>query len=152
MKNTTLGYIEKDGKYLMLHRIKKINDMNHDKWIGIGGKVEPGESPHECMVREAYEETGLTLNNPRYRGLITFISNEYEQEIMHLYTATDFSGTLNENCNEGVLEWIDKDKIFDLPSWEGDKIFLQLLRNEERFFSLKLVYEDDKLVENKLDI
>ena len=152
MKNTTLGYIEKDGKYLMLHRIKKINDMNHDKWIGIGGKVEPGESPHECMVREAYEETGLTLNNPRYRGLITFISNEYEQEIMHLYTATDFSGTLNENCNEGVLEWIDKDKIFDLPSWEGDKIFLQLLRNEERFFSLKLVYEGDKLVENKLDI
>ncbi len=152
MKNTTLGYIEKDGKYLMMHRIKKVNDINHDKWIGIGGKVEPGESPHECMVREAYEETGLTLINTRYRGLVTFISNECEQEFMHLFTVSEFSGSLNENCNEGVLEWIDKDKVYELPSWEGDKIFLNLLKTEERFFSLKLVYEGDKLVESKLDI
>lgn len=152
MKNTTLGYIEKDGKYLMMHRIKKVNDINRDKWIGIGGKVEPGETPHECMVREAYEETGLQIKNIKYRGLVTFISNECEQEFMHLFTTADFTGSLNENCNEGVLEWIDKDKIFDLPSWEGDKIFLELLKTEEKFFSLKLVYEGNTLVESKLDI
>ncbi len=152
MKNTTLGYIEKDGKYLMLHRVKKKNDINHDKWIGIGGKVEPGESPHDCIIREAYEETGLEIKNPRYRGLVTFISNECEQEFMHLFTADDFSGMINEDCNEGILKWIDKDEVYDLPSWEGDKIFLKLLKTEERFFSLKLVYEGDTLIESKLDI
>ena len=152
MLNTTLCYIEKDGKYLMLHRVKKKNDINHDKWIGIGGKVEPGESPHDCIIREAYEETGLEIKNPRYRGLVTFISNECEQEFMHLFTADDFSGMINEDCNEGILKWIDKDEVYDLPSWEGDKIFLKLLKTEERFFSLKLVYEGDTLIESKLDI
>ena len=152
MKNTTLCYIEKDGKYLMMHRIKKDNDENRDKWIGIGGKIENGESPHECIRREILEETGLTVTNPEYRGLITFISNEFEQQFMHLFVAKDFSGTLNESCDEGKLEWVEKDKISSLPIWEGDKIFLDLLQTEDRFFSLKLVYNGDTLAESKIDI
>ena len=152
MKNTTLCYIEKDGKYLMMHRIKKDNDENRDKWIGIGGKIENGESPHECIRREILEETGLTVTNPEYRGLITFISNEFEQQFMHLFVAKDFSGTLNESCDEGKLEWVEKDKISSLPIWEGDKIFLDLLQTENRFFSVKLVYRGDTLAESKIDI
>jgi len=152
MKNTTLCYIEKDGKYLMMHRIKKDKDENRDKWIGIGGKIENGESPHECIRREILEETGLTVTNPEYRGLITFISNEFEQQFMHLFVAKDFSGTLNESCDEGKLEWVEKDKINSLPIWEGDKIFLDLLQTENRFFSVKLVYNGDTLAESKIDI
>ena len=152
MFNTTLCYIEKEGAYLMLHRVKKENDMNKDKWIGIGGKLEAGESPFDCVRREAFEETGLTLVTPRYRGIITFVSDLYGTEYMHLFSATDYTGDIKEDCNEGVLEWIKKDDLLSLPLWEGDKIFLKLLDTEDRFFSLKLVYEGDKLVSHRLEI
>ena len=145
MKNTTLCYIEKDGQYLMLHRVKKENDLNHDKWIGVGGKFEDKESPEECVLREAKEETGLTLTDYRYRGIVTFVSNEWPTEYMHLFTAHGFTGELIE-CDEGTLEWIDKKKLLELTLWEGDKIFLRLLDTDEPFFSLKLQYEGDTLV------
>ena len=142
---TTLCYVENSrGEYLMLHRIKKEHDINRDKWIGIGGKFESGESPEECVVREAREETGLTLTDYRYRGLITFVSDRYETEYMHLFTATGYTGTLRE-CDEGVLEWIDKNALAALPQWEGDRIFLRLLAEDAPFFSLKLRYEGERL-------
>ena len=144
MKNTSLCYIECGGQYLMLHRVKKVNDENHDKWIGIGGKFEPGESPEECMQREVTEETGLTAREWRYRGIVTFVSDEWGTEYMHLFTCTGFTGTLRE-CDEGVLEWIDKRALLTLPIWEGDKIFLRLLDEGEPFFSLKLNYSGDRL-------
>ena len=149
-KNTTLGYIERDGAYLMLHRVKKENDLNHDKWVGIGGKFEDGESPEECMCREALEETGLTLHAPRLRGIVTFVSNEWDNEYMFLYTCTDFAGELIE-CNEGDLEWVPMERVPDLPIWQGDKIFLDLLCRDAPFFSLKLQYEGDDLVYAALD-
>lgn len=144
-KNVTLCYIEQEDSYLMLHRVKKENDLNHDKWIGIGGKFEDGESPEECMCREALEETGLTLLNPILRGIVTFVSNEWDTEYMFLYTCTEFEGSLSE-CDEGVLEWVAKDKICELPIWEGDQIFFRLLRENAPFFSLKLQYEGDDLI------
>ena len=150
MINSTLCYIEKDGKYLMLHRIKKENDVNHDKWIGIGGKFEDGESPEECMLREAKEETGLDIKTYSYRGIVTFVSDIYETEYMHLFTADCFTGNISE-CDEGCLEWIEKQKLFDLTLWEGDKIFLKLIERPCPFFSLKLSYKGDKLVEAYLD-
>ena len=144
MINTSLCYIEKDGKYLMLHRIKKENDLNRDKWIGIGGKFEDKESPEDCVIREALEETGLHLINPSYRGIITFVSDRYETEWMHLFTATEFEGKIKD-CDEGTLEWIDKKTLYSLPMWEGDKIFLELIASPSPFFSLKLTYCGDKL-------
>lgn len=145
MINSTLCYIEKDGKYLMLHRIKKENDINRDKWIGIGGKFEDKESPEDCVLREAYEETGLTLTSYSYRGIVTFISNVCETEYMHLFTADGFTGNISD-CDEGVLEWIDKKELYALTLWEGDKIFLKLLDEDIPFFSLKLEYENDELI------
>ena len=154
MRNTTLCYIQRvrAGKkeFLMLHRVKKANDLNHDKWIGIGGKFEDKESPEECVLREAREETGLTLTDWRYRGLVTFVSDRWETEYMHLFTADGFTGELIE-CDEGDLEWIARDDLLALPQWEGDKIFLDLLEREAPFFSLKLQYEGDKLVLAVLD-
>ena len=150
MINTTLCYIENDGKYLMLHRVKKKNDVNHDKWVGIGGKFEDKESPEDCVIREALEETGLTLIKPRYRGVVTFVSDRYPTEWMHLFTADQFQGTIKE-CDEGVLEWIDKEKLYSLPQWEGDMIFLRLLDENVPFFSLKLTYCGDTLVEAVLN-
>ena len=144
MKNTTLCYLLQGEQVLLLHRVKKENDLNHDKWIGIGGKFEEGESPEECLLREAWEETGLTLTDYQYRGIVTFVSNEWEGEYMHLYTATGWTGALKE-CNEGVLEWVSREKMKELPQWEGDKIFLRLLEEEAPFFSLKLCYEGDRL-------
>ena len=146
MKNTTLCYIEKDCKYLMLHRIKKENDENRDKWIGVGGKLEEKESPYDCIKREIKEETGLTVNDPRYRGVITFVSDKYETEIMHLFWTDNFSGDILKECDEGELCWIDKRKLLELPIWEGDKIFLKLIDSTNDFFSLKLVYNGDKLI------
>lgn len=146
MKNTTLCYIEKDCKYLMLHRIKKENDENRDKWIGVGGKLEEKESPYDCVKREIKEETGLTVNDPRYRGVITFVSDKYETEIMHLFWTDSFSGDILKECDEGELCWIDKRKLLELPIWEGDKIFLKLIDSTNDFFSLKLVYNGDKLI------
>ena len=149
MKLTTLCYIEKDGCYLMLHRTKKQHDVNHDKWIGVGGKFEPNEMPEECLLREVKEETGLFLLNYRYRGILTFIADGWESEYIHLYTATEFTGELTE-CTEGTLEWVPKEQIETLPLWEGDKIFLQLLMEDAGFFSLKLRYQGDELAESKL--
>lgn len=151
MKNTTLIYIENArGEYLMLHRTKKENDMNRDKWIGIGGKFEQGESPEECALREAFEETGLTLTDYDYRGIVTFVSNEWGTEYMHLFTATGYEGTLIE-CDEGELAWIEKDKLLSLTLWEGDRVFLRLLEQKRPFFSLKLCYEGDSLRAAALD-
>lgn len=143
---TTLCYIENDDNYLMLHRVKKENDMNKDKWLGIGGGFEEGESPEECIMRECKEETGLTLLDARLRGIITFVSDEFPCEYMFLYTATQFEGELQE-CNEGNLEWVPKDKIKELNLWEGDLVFFDLLKKNTPFFSLKLCYEGEKLVE-----
>ena len=146
---TTLCYIEKEDQYLMMHRIKKKDDGNHDKWIGIGGHFEFGESPEECLLREVQEETALTLISWRFRGLVTFVSGDWE-EYMCLYTADEYAGEMTE-CSEGQLVWVDKAQISSLNIWEGDKIFLQLLAQEHPFFSLKLIYEGDRLVEAKLD-
>lgn len=151
--NTTLCYIEQDGRYLMLHRVKKQGDVNRDKWVGIGGKFEDRESPEDCILREAREETGLTLIRPEYRGLVTFVSDRYPTEYMHLFWADRFTGTLKapEDCDEGVLEWISKEALREIPKWEGDDIFLRLLDQRIPFFSLKLVYQGDTLTEAVLN-
>ena len=152
MFNCTLCYIENDrDEYLMLHRVKKKNDVNQDKWIGVGGKFEDKESPEECLLREVLEETGLTLTNYRFRGIVTFASDGWETEYMHLYTATGWTGDIKE-CDEGNLEWVSKKAVYDLPIWEGDKIFFRLIENPESpFFSLKLSYEGETLVYAALD-
>lgn len=148
---STLCYLENDrNEYLMLHRVKKENDANRDKWIGIGGKFEDGESPEECVTRETLEETGLTLTDYRYRGLVTFVSDRWETEYMHLFTASGWTGEL-KSCDEGVLEWIHRDALAALPQWQGDRIFLRLLREGVPFFSLKLRYEGEELVYAALD-
>jgi 8-oxo-dGTP diphosphatase len=145
MINTTLCHIEKDGKYLMMHRVKKENDLNHDKWVAIGGKFESGESPEEANAREVLEETGLTLGKVRYCGIVTFVSDEWGTEYMHLFHTTEFSGDLIE-CNEGDLCWVDIKEVYNLPIWEGDKIFLKLLEEKAPFFSLKIEYVGNTLV------
>ena len=144
MRNTTLVHLERDGCYLMLHRVRKERDENRDKWVGIGGKFEPGESPEDCALREVLEETGLTMHSWRYRGIVTFVSDEWGTEYMHLFWSDDFTGTLR-GCDEGELEWVDKQRILRLPIWEGDRIFLRLLDTDEPFFSLKLCYSGDRL-------
>ncbi|MBR2040365.1 MAG: 8-oxo-dGTP diphosphatase [Clostridia bacterium] len=145
MTNTCLCYIERDNKYLMLHRVKKEKDLNRDKWVGIGGKFEEGETPEECNLREAFEETGLTLKNQTYRGIVTFVSDKWGTEYMHLFHSDCFEGNLKE-CDEGNLEWVEKSEVYNLPLWAGDKIFLGLLEEDIPFFSLKLVYEGEKLI------
>lgn len=147
MRNTTLCYIEQGRDYLMLHRVKKTVDENKDKWIGIGGKFEEGESPEDCLLREVREETGLTLKRWRYRGIVTFVSDQWGTEYMHLFTADAWEGRLRQDCDEGVLEWIDRERLLTLPIWEGDKIFLRLLDEGAPFFSLKLRYAGDRLAE-----
>lgn len=150
MKNTSLCYIERGNEYLMLHRVKKENDENRDKWIGVGGKFEEGESPEDCMLREVREETGLELISWRYRGIVTFVSDRWGTEYMHLFTADRYTGEL-ARCEEGELEWIGKERLLSLPIWEGDKIFLRLLDSDEPFFSLKLCYRGDTLVSAALN-
>lgn len=150
MKNTSLCYLKKDNCLLMLYRNKKKNDPNAGKWIGVGGKLEEKESPPECAAREVWEETGLTMNQFDYRGLVTFVSDEYETEQMHLFTCEDFSGQMKE-CDEGTLRWVPEDEVEDLPLWEGDRIFLRLIRSPRPFFSLKLVYQGDRPVRAVLD-
>ena len=142
--NSTLCYLERGSQYLMLHRTKKKHDVNHDKWIGVGGKFEEGESPEDCILRECREETGLLLQDYRYRGIVTFVSNEAPTEYMHLFTATAWTGR-QQVCTEGELEWIEKSRLLELPMWEGDRIFLKLLEENTPFFSLKLVYQGDCL-------
>ncbi len=147
---TTLCYVEKDEHYLMMHRIKKKNDVNQDKWVGIGGHVEEGESPDDCILREAMEETNLTLTSFKLRGIVTFTLKGWGTEYMFLYTADGYEGEIRE-CSEGVLEWIPKQQVYELPIWEGDKIFFRLLEERNEFFSLKLIYEGDHLTEAVLD-
>ena len=145
MINTTLCYLERGEEYLMLHRTKKENDLNHDKWIGVGGKFQDKECPEDCLLRETWEETGLTLTSYRYRGLVTFISNLWPTEYMHLFTADGWTGEPHP-CDEGELAWIKKADLLSLPLWKGDQIFLDLLDRNTPFFSLKLQYEGDDLV------
>ena len=150
MLETTLCYLVKESQFLMLHRVKKENDQNHGKWIGVGGKFEEGESPEECLIREVREETGLLLTEYTFRGIVTFVSDEWGTEYMHLFHSTDFDGSLKD-CDEGVLEWVDKRALLSLPIWEGDKIFLRLLDTDRPFFSLKLRYRGEVLAEAVLD-
>ena len=146
MRNTTLCYILRGNDVLMLHRVKKKNDINKDKWIGIGGKFEGEESPDQCLLREAKEETGLTLTRWQCRGIVTFLSDEAEGEYMYLFTADGFDGTLKE-CDEGDLQWVSREFVDSLPTWEGDRIFLKLLWENAPFFLLTLRYTGDKLAE-----
>lgn len=139
---TTLCYIEKNDSYLMLHRVKKENDVNKDKWIGVGGHFEADESPEDCLLREVREETGLELTSWRLRGIVTFTFEGFGTEYMFLYTADGYEGALAE-CDEGTLEWVEKDRVCRLPVWEGDKIFFRLLEEGREFFSLKLCYDRD---------
>ena len=150
MRNTTLCYIEKDRYYLMLHRTKKEIDENKDKWIAVGGKFEYGESPEDCALREVNEETGLTLNSYTYKGIVTFVSDKWGTEYMHLFLSDDFSGSLKE-CDEGELMWVEKEKIRSLYCWEGDKIFLSLIEKNVPFFSLKLNYVGEDLTKAVLN-
>ena len=150
MLNTTLCYIERGDEYLMLHRVKKENDINRDKWIGLGGKFKEDESPEECLLREVYEESGLRLTSWRYRGIVTFVNTKCSSEFMHLFTADAFEGTVGP-CDEGELEWIKKSELMKLTLWEGDRIFLRLLETDEPFFSLKLSYDGDELISAKLN-
>lgn len=151
---STLCYIERNieekSQYLMLHRVKKENDCNRDKWIGVGGKFQERESPEECLLREVREETGLTLTSWRFRGLVTFVSDQWPTEYMHLFTADGFTGTIGR-CDEGDLEWVDLDRVEQLPLWAGDHLFLKLLASEAPFFSLKLRYQGEALAEAWLD-
>ena len=160
MKQTTLCYLDDGERYLMLHRTKKDHDASHGKWIGVGGKCEADEAPDECMLREVREETGLAVTRWRYRGIVTFISDTWDNEYMHLFTADRWEGELDMDCNEGDLAWIPKSDLPLLPGkgntdinlWEGDKIFLRLLMDEgQPFFSLKLIYVQDEMAEARLD-
>ncbi len=157
MVNTSLCYIEKDDCFLMLHRTKKENDYNHDKWIGIGGKFENGESPEDCAIREVREETGLEIapKNLRYCGLVTFLDTsdpaEVYTEFMHVFHAEKFSGSLISDCNEGDLEWVPLSKLGELPQWEADEIFQNFVIQRKPFFSLKVIYKNNKLIETYLN-
>ena len=150
MINTTLCYILRGNDCLMLHRVKKENDLNRDKWIGIGGKFEDKESPEDCLVREVREETGLTLTRYAYRGIVTFVSDHWPTEYMHLFTADQFEGELKQ-CDEGELEWLPWEMLTQIPHWEGDEIFLRLLKQDVPFFSLKLCYEGERLAQAVLN-
>ena len=142
---STLCYIEKDGKYLMLHRTKKKDDINKDKWLGVGGKFEKDESPEECMLREVKEETGLMLKSYKLRCIVTYVSTTWETEYMYVFTSKDFTGNLIE-CNEGDLEWVNKKDVLRLNSWEGGKIFVEKIQEDDTFFTVKFEYDGEKLI------
>lgn len=144
MKQTTQCYLERGSRYLMLHRTKKQNDENHDKWIGVGGKFEEGESPEDCMLREVREETGFTVTSWRYCGIVTFVSDIWPAEQMHIFVCNEWEGE-QIVCDEGDLEWIEKQHLLELTMWEGDKIFLRLIDEKVPFFSLKLIYKGENL-------
>lgn len=146
---STLCYIEKDNQYLMLHRTKKKNDINKDKWIGIGGKFEENESPEECIIREVKEETGLHLKSYRLRCIATYVSTNWETEYMYVFTSDDFEGNIIE-CNEGDLQWVNKNEVTKLNIWEGDKIFIEKMQKDNNFFTIKFEYDGDKLLRYEL--
>lgn len=146
---STLCYIEKDDKYLMLHRTKKKNDINKDKWLAVGGKFEKNESPEECIIREVWEETGLKLKSYKLRCIVTYVSTNWETEYMYVFTSNDFTGDIIE-CNEGDLQWIDKNEVIKLNTWEGDKIFVERLQNKDNFFTVKFEYDGETLVKYEL--
>jgi 8-oxo-dGTP diphosphatase len=149
---TTVCYLERNGQYLLIHRVKKENDINKDKLIGIGGHFEKGESPEECMSREMHEECNITLKDMRMRGFITFDSNKFGCVYMFLFSATEYEGEIAQDCSEGVLTWVDKEQLLRSPAvWEGDRIFLKLLDERKDFFSLKLSYDGEKLIGACLD-
>ncbi|MDO4291704.1 MAG: 8-oxo-dGTP diphosphatase [Eubacteriales bacterium] len=148
---TTLCYLEQEGCYLMMHRVKKENDVNKDKWVGVGGHAERYESPEDCLLREVWEETGLRLTDYRFRGIVTFVLKGVETQYMCLYTATGWEGEISWDCPEGVLEWVPREKLGELPLWSGDHVFFRLLDEERPFFSLKMIYEGDRLTECVLD-
>lgn len=145
MRETTLCYLERDGQYLMLHRVRKKDDPNHDKWIGVGGGIEEGETPEECLLREVLEETGFALAEYQKRGVVDFISDVCENEVMHLYTARRWSGEMID-CDEGILKWVNKDAVVHLPLWAGDRVFLRLLAEDAPLFHLRLEYRGDALI------
>ena len=147
MKDTTLCYIERGGKWLLMLRNKKENDLNEGKWIGVGGKCEPGETPEQCVRRETFEETGLTLDELHFYGIIHFRSDTWEDEEMYLYSSDDFTGQLKEQCSEGTLAWIPKEKVLELPIWQGDRLFLKKMLDGELSIEMTLVYRGDELVE-----
>lgn len=152
MKSTTLCYLENDrGEYLLMHRVKKAQDVNSGKWVGVGGKLEGTESPDQCLVREVWEETGLTLSGFRFHGVVTFLSDAWEGEYMYLFTARRWTGTLRAGCPEGDLEWIPKGRVGELPIWEGDRIFLRLIEEDRPAFLLTLEYRGNDLVRAELD-
>lgn len=144
---TTLCYLRRDGKVLMLYRNKKENDLNEGKWVGIGGKFEAGETPDECLCREVYEETGLTLRHAHLHGVVTFLSDSWDNEYMFLYSSEDFEGEMKENCREGTLQWIPEEDVLNLPLWEGDRYFLEPLLRRQEHINLRVRYEGDRLVE-----
>ena len=146
MIQTTLCYIEHNGNYLLLHRNKKSNDLNEGKWIGVGGKFLEGETKDECLLREVFEETGLSLSSYEYIGLIKFISDTWEDEDMHLYKGTSFTGDLMKDCPEGTLKWVPKSEVLTLPTWEGDPYFIKPMLEGERDLDMSVYYEGDKLV------
>ena len=149
MKNTTLCYITRGDKVLLLHRVKKLNDLNGGKWVGVGGKFEPGETADECLLREVKEETGLTLTKYDFRGIVTFVSDKWESEDMYLYTADEFCGELTDSCDEGVLKWVKWADVPKLPQWEGDKVFFDLIAENAPFFRLRLEYAGDDLIKKE---
>ena len=151
MKLTTLCYLQRGQQYLMLHRVRKQQDDNRDKWLGVGGKFLEGESPEDCLLREVWEETGLKLEAWQFRGIVTFVSDRLPTEYMHLFTATRWSGQQRTDCPEGDLAWIDRGKLRELTLWAGDRIFLQLLEQEAPFFSLKLCYRGEQLTAASLN-
>ena len=142
---STLCYIEKDNQYLMLHRTKKKDDINKDKWIGIGGKFEKNESPEECVTREVKEETGLNLESYQLRCIVTYVSTNWETEYMYVFTSNEFTGDIIE-CNEGELQWINKNEVTKLNTWEGDKIFIEKMQRDSNFFTVKFEYDGDSLL------
>ena len=150
MIDSTLCYLYRGDDVLMMHRTRKKNDMNHDKWIAVGGRFEAGETPEECAMREVREETGLTMTDAAYRGVVTFINDQYETERMHLFTCERWTGEMTD-CDEGELLWVPKERMRGFPTWEGDRIFLDLLDADAPFFSLKLKYEGDRLTEAVLN-